>query len=209
MRIVERTRRTLAIGAHPDDLEVGAGGLLARLARTGEVTMVIASVPNRFEERLAEAREGARRLGAELVVLEEGRASRVDEQPVHALVSRLEELLAQRAPDLVLAHGARDLHADHTFVHRATIAALGTTRTRCDVLAYGASPDLAAIPRAHGPCFADISDTIEVKLAAIAAHASQFPTADAIESRRDHARAAGRLCGATYAEPFELHRLYV
>lgn len=174
--------------------------------------MVIASIPNRFEERLAEAREGARRLGAELVVLEDRRASRVDEQPVHALVGRLEELLAARPPHLVLAHCARDLHADHTFVHRATIAALGTTRTRCDVLAYGASPDLAAIPRGsldHGPCFADISETIEVKLAAIAAHASQFPTPDAIESRRDHARAAGRLCGATYAEPFELHRLYV
>jgi LmbE family N-acetylglucosaminyl deacetylase len=207
VRIVERTRRTLAIAAHPDDLEVGAGGLLARLARTGDVTMVVASVPNRFAERLAEAREGARLLGAELIILDGDRAARVDEQPQYALVDRLAALLAERWPDLLLTHAAGDMHADHTFVHRAAIAAAGTARVPCDVLAFHASPDLAAIPRAHGPCFADITPTIDVKLAAVAAHATQFPTPDAVASCRDHARATGRLCGATYAESFELLRI--
>ena len=207
VRLVERTSRALAIGAHPDDLEVGAGGLIARL---GHVVMVVASIPNRFDERLAEAREGAARLGARLVVLGDRTGpSRVDDRPLHVLVEQLAALVDEHAPDLVITHAGDDLHADHVAVHRATIAALGERRTRCDVLAYHASPDLAAIPRRVGPCFADITPTIDAKLAAIAAHATQFPTAAAVQARREHARVAGLLSGTTYAEPFELLRLYV
>jgi LmbE family N-acetylglucosaminyl deacetylase len=209
IRLVERTHRVLALGAHPDDLEVGAGGLIARLAATADVLVVVASIPNRFEERLAEAREGAARLGARLTVLEPTRASRVDERPQHVLSAQLEAIVDEHAPELVITHAVDDMHADHITVHRATIAALGERRTRCDVLAYHASPDLAAIPRRMGPCFADITETIDQKLAAIAAHATQFPTTAAIESRREHARVAGLYAGTTYAESFELLRLYV
>ena len=50
----------VAIGAHPDDLEIGIGGTLARLQRVGaRVIMVVASIPKDFEIRLAEARRGA------------------------------------------------------------------------------------------------------------------------------------------------------
>ena len=112
----------LALGAHPDDLEVGAGGLIARLAATADVLVVVASIPNRFEERLAEAREGAARLGARLTVLEPTRASRVDERPQHVLSAQLEAIVDEHAPELVITHAVDDMHADHITVHRATIA---------------------------------------------------------------------------------------
>ena len=46
----------LAIGAHPDDLEIGIGGTLAKLRKEGaNVIMCVASIPKDYEVRLAEA----------------------------------------------------------------------------------------------------------------------------------------------------------
>lgn len=200
-------RRVLAFGAHPDDLEVGAGGLIARCVRDGAtVTMVVSSIPNRFPERLDEARAGAKILGGQLVFALGEREVRVDEVPMHQLVARFDELVAEYEPDLVITHNASDLHADHYRVHRATISAV--RRAPCDLLAYTAAPDLSAQRRTYGDCFVDITDTIDTKLESVTAHASQISTRT-IESRRDMARAIGRVCGLHYAEAYEVLRLRI
>ena len=50
-------KTVVAIGAHPDDLEIGIGGTLAKLQRCGaRVVMVIASIPKDFDVRIAEAK---------------------------------------------------------------------------------------------------------------------------------------------------------
>ncbi|MEJ7597761.1 MAG: PIG-L deacetylase family protein [Kofleriaceae bacterium] len=196
------TRHVVAFGAHPDDLEVGAGGLLARLARSGEhVTMVVCSIPNRFEERLAEARAGAAQLGVTLRLLDGERLTRLEDLKMHELVVRFERVFDELSPALVITHDAHDLHWDHTLVHRATLGAV--RRARCDLLAYANSP-----ARPAGTCYADITSTIDVKLAAIAAHASQFSAAS-VAGRRDLARAVGQLHGVGYAEAFEPLRLLI
>ena len=60
--------------------------------------------------------------------------------------------------------------------------------------------------RCVGQCFADISTTIDTKLAAIACHQSQLPKLD-LESSKDLARAMGRLSGFQYAEAYEVLRV--
>jgi LmbE family N-acetylglucosaminyl deacetylase len=199
--------RVLAIGAHPDDVELGAGGLLARLTRAGRrVAIAIASSPNEPIERLREAREAAAILGAEVHVLFGAEPMRVEDLPMHRLVRRLDELLALERPDLVLTHSVRDLHWDHRLVHHATLSAL--RRTRCQLFAFTSTPELNAASNYLGPAFADISATIDVKLAAVAAHASQLARGSAnVEGCRDLARALGRLSGAAYAEAYEVLRL--
>ena len=63
--------KVLAFGAHPDDLEIGMGGTIARYSARGhEVLMVVATVPNRKESRVREAEEAAAVLGADLVVMD-------------------------------------------------------------------------------------------------------------------------------------------
>lgn len=196
----------LAIGAHPDDLEVGAGGLLARLSAEGaDVTMVIVSIPNNREQRCAEAAAGARAIDAELVVLND-ECTRVEDLPMHELVRRLDHVVGDVRPDLVITHSTNDLHWDHGLVHRATVSAL--RRTPCDLLAFLSSPELNAQTRAMGTCFADISGYIETKLLAIRCHASQLSKLD-VESSRDLARAMGRIGGTAYAEVYEVLRVRI
>lgn len=199
--------RVLAFGAHPDDIELGAGGLMARLAQRGAVvTMAVVSVPNLVEERRREAAEGARLLGAELVLLGGGEPGRVEDLPMHKLVGLFDRVIAEVRPSLVVTHSAHDLHWDHRLVHHATVSAL--RRTPCDLLSFLSSPEMNAHARSIGPCFADITDTIEVKLEAIAAHRTQTDRGRFdLEAARDLARANGRICGVKYAECFEVLRM--
>jgi LmbE family N-acetylglucosaminyl deacetylase len=199
--------RVLAIGAHPDDIELGAGGLLARLAREGaRVVMAVLSVPTQAEERTAEARRAAELIGAELVLVHGADPVRVEDLPMHRSVARLDAIVGELEPQLVLTHSVRDVHWDHQLVHNATVSSL--RRTPCDLLAFTSTPELNAASNFLGECFADISETIEVKLEAVAAHRSQVAKKSVdVESCRDLARALGRLSGVRYAECFEVLRL--
>ena len=203
----EKGGRVLAFGAHPDDLEVGAGGLLARLSHEGaEVTLAIVSIPNNTEQRKAEAQQAAKVLDANLFILNEDKPCRVEDIPMYELVRRMDTVIGDVRPDLVITHSANDLHWDHGLVNRATVSAL--RRTPCDLLAYLSSPEMNAQSRSLGNCFADVSKHVDVKLEAIACHKSQLARLD-LESSRDLARAMGRISGYEYAECYEVLRVRV
>ena len=201
------TTRVLAFGAHPDDLEVGAGGLLARLASQGvQVMAAVCSLPNLILERTREAARGASILGAKLAILNPDKKCRVEDIPMHQLVAQMDTLVNDVRPDLVITHSAHDLHWDHGLVHRATVSAL--RRWPCNILAYVSSYEMNAqvSSRIVGQCFADITETIERKVEAISAHETQLARMD-LDSTRDVARAMGRLAGVSYAEAYEVLRL--
>jgi LmbE family N-acetylglucosaminyl deacetylase len=197
----------LAFGAHPDDLEVGAGGLLARMAAQGvQVVAAVVSLPTLNEERTKEALKGAAILGAKLQIMNPDKKCRVEDIPMYQLVAQMDSLVNDVRPDLVVTHSAHDLHWDHGLVNRATVSAL--RRWPCNLLAYVSSYEMNAqvSTRAVGQCFADITETIDRKLEAISAHESQLAKMD-VESTRDLARAMGRLAGVAYAEAYEVLRL--
>lgn len=110
----------LAIGAHPDDVELGCGGTLALLARQGRKVGILhltqgeAGTRGTAEERRAEAENAGRVLGAaEVGFLDCGDgALRTGEAEENALIERIR---AWR-PDLVLGPSPSDRHPDH---HRA------------------------------------------------------------------------------------------
>jgi LmbE family N-acetylglucosaminyl deacetylase len=206
-RLLKENGRVLAFGAHPDDLEVGAGGLLARLSQEGaEVMMAVVSIPANVEQRRKEAHAGADVIDADLRILFDEKPQRVEDIPMHELVRRMDQVVGDWRPDLVITHSAYDLHWDHGLVNRATVSAL--RRTPCDLLAFLSSPEMNAQSRAIGQCFADITLTMDAKLDAIRAHESQVPKLD-LESSRDLARAMGRISGYQYAEAYEALRVRV
>ena len=125
---------------------------------------------------------------------------------MHRLVARLDEVVSEHKPHLVITHSAVDLHWDHRLLHHATVSAL--RRTPCDLLAFLSSPEMNAHSRAVGQCFADITETIDLKLQAIAAHTTQMDRSKFdLGASRDLARAMGRISGVKYAETYEVLRL--
>jgi LmbE family N-acetylglucosaminyl deacetylase len=108
----------LAIGAHPDDIEIGAGGTLLSLATSRPGLCVQYVVLTGTEPRQAEARAAASAFlpGAELSM----RLHDLPEGRFPGCWSAVKDVLEQAArecqPDLVLAPSAHDAHQDHRVI---------------------------------------------------------------------------------------------
>ncbi|MGA5702519.1 PIG-L deacetylase family protein [Peterkaempfera bronchialis] len=160
--------RILAIGAHPDDIELGCGATLLRARRAGaSVTLLVLTDgrlgPGDAELRAHEQRQAADFLGAELV----GggfRDGELDHRP--ALVNRIEEVLDAVRPDLVFTHAPADSHQDHRAAATATVAA---ARTLATVLHYETPSTLDFQPVVFG----DITGLVPEKLRLLRHHLSQ------------------------------------
>lgn len=103
----------LAIGAHPDDIEIGAGGLLLRLAESGLRARYVLLTGT--AERQQEARNAAHSflpdadLTIDLFDLPEGRLPAVWDR----VKDLLEEVARSFVPDVIIAPSSYDAHQDH------------------------------------------------------------------------------------------------
>ena len=199
----------LAIGAHPDDLEIFAFGSLAAWAGLGaRLTLAIATDGARGgslpPERLVALRAGETRaalapLGEPLFLGFPDGALRADA----ALEQALRDLIGQAKPDLLLTHAPNDYHADHRAL---SVAALQASGFLVPVLfmdtmnGTGFSPTHWVDVTAHWPA----------KAAAILAHASQDPARFVATANRQAAFRAGE-CNAppeARAEAFRFEPSY-
>ncbi len=199
------TRRVVAFMAHPDDAEIAMGGTIARLAAEGaQAHIVIASVPDRVDERMAEAHAAAARLGAIPHILEppHGRTTwQVEDIPIYTLVARFDRLMSQIDPHLVFTHWDGDTHYDHVRVSLAAKSAL--RNRRCDF--YFAEQSNLYAPTGsvqRVDMFVDISAHMDTRLAAVSAHVSQVSGKTYHELIRSRARAHGERFRYQYAEAF-------
>lgn len=114
------TLRVLAIGAHSDDIEIGAGGAILGWIAQGvklEVDWCVAGASS--EERAAEARAsaadflaGAARADIHLAAFRDGFMI-ADRTAVKEWMESLKKL---PNPDVVLVHQSGDAHQDHRFL---------------------------------------------------------------------------------------------
>jgi LmbE family N-acetylglucosaminyl deacetylase len=109
--------KILAIGAHPDDVEMGCGGLLAMEGLSRHILHLSLGETSKYadgEERRKEAEQAARILGAEVHFFEvPGREISAD----HALCRRLVSLIREIRPDYLITHWHTDGHPDHKGTH--------------------------------------------------------------------------------------------
>jgi len=174
----------LAIGPHPDDVELGCGGTLALAAQQGRRVGILhltrgeRGTRGTPEQRLAEAEQAAAALGAvELAFLDCGDgALRHGEPEEEALI----EVLRTWRPDLVLGPPPHDRHPDHERGHRLVAAAAFYSGLRARgnrALAAHRPAAVFSYMQHHSfePSFVvDVTAAWEAKLAALAAYRSQL-----------------------------------
>jgi LmbE family N-acetylglucosaminyl deacetylase len=185
----------LAVGAHPDDIEFGAGGTLAKWAKGGCVVHHLVCTDGSkgtwdpdadqqalVERRRAEQREAARRLAGpqagEVMFLD-----RVDGELTNDVSTRIEIVRAIRRlrPDVVLGHDPWKryrLHPDHRVTGQLVCDAIVGARDPHFHRELGLDPfrpTALMLFEADLPNHAeDVTSTVERKLDALLAHESQF-----------------------------------
>ncbi|MTI96383.1 MAG: bacillithiol biosynthesis deacetylase BshB1 [Firmicutes bacterium] len=175
--------KILVIGAHPDDIELSVGGIVAKHVAMGyevelcDLTAGEMGSNGTPEQRLAEGQEAAKILGA-------GRRHNLGLPdglliPDRHAILKMAELVRAVAPDLVLAPWWQDRHPDHE------AASLIATRG-CHLAGLHKFPVSGErhrpermlyyfLGRIGEPSFiVNVDDFWDTKMAAIKAHASQF-----------------------------------
>jgi two-component system, NtrC family, response regulator HydG len=202
----ERARRrevVLAVGAHPDDVEIGVGGTLAAHHEMGHdiaiLTLSRGARGGPERERASESQQAASILGARLYLedLEDTRISESD--PTIRTISRV---VADLRPTIVYTHSIHDVHQDHRNTHRAvTVAARETGRLMCFQ-----SPSATVDFRPTR--FVSIDGYLDTKLQSVGAFGSQVAVRDYLEPDQISAAARywSRFGEGRYAEAFEVIR---
>lgn len=216
--------KILIIAAHPDDETVGAGGAIARHAGQGdEVYLCVATrayPPEWSEEVIKVKREEALKaseiLGIKQVYFLDFPTVKLDTVPQKDLNERILECVKEVKPEIVYTTHRGDINKDHRLVFEATMVATrpvpGTTVRK--VLCYEllSSTEWAGpfIENAFLPnVYVDISDTMEVKLKAVAAYKTElkeYPHPRSLEAITALARLRGSTIGVKAAEAFTLVR---
>lgn len=196
--------RVLAIGAHPDDVEIGCCGTLLDHRRRGDritiLTLSRGAVGGSTDDRAAEASSTAAAIGAQLLLadLPDTRISEgID------TIALIESVVRAIDPTVVYVHSLHDNHQDHRAVHIATVSA---TRGVRRVFAYQSpSATNSFLPSQ----FVSIDEVIERKVRILDMFGSQSGrTYLEPEMVTSGARYWARhlAASARYAEPFEVVR---
>jgi len=206
---VTRTRRratrevVLAVGAHPDDVEIGVGGILLRHVAEGHAVCVLTlsggEAGGIADERAVESQRAAALLGARLVLADfTDRSIGEGADTIAAIKAVIDDIGAT----MVYTHTARDVHQDHRSVHSATlVAARRIPRIYC----YQAPSTTVEFRPTR---FVAVDEYLERKLEVIHAYSSQVKVRRYLEEDllRATARYWSRFSEARYVEPLEVVR---
>ena len=216
--------RFMAIGAHPDDVEVQCAGTLARCVQLGHEAVIcvvtngaaghmVVKPPEMARIREQEARAAAEIIGAEFIWL-----GYPDEFLFDSRETRLVfiDAIRQGRPDAIITHPPEDYHPDHVRVSHLVFDASFVSSVPSIETAHPAHPLVPPIYYMDTPAgkgflpaeYVDISATFEVKRRMMASHQSQIvwlkdhDNMDILEFIEIMARARGLQCGVPYAEGF-------
>ena len=214
----------LAIGAHPDDLELQCFGTLALYAKEGH--RIVAAVVTNGDKgnfdiepaELAEIRRNEFMDACEVIGAEPVWMGYEDELLTNTLEARMAfvDIIRKAQAEIVITHSANDYHPDHRYTHELswdalTLAGVANVRTSFPPLERQATlyfmDNLGGIGF-HPTEFVDITETMELKKQALSRHASQLRifrqllNVDLLDVAETVGKFRGYQAGCRYAEGF-------
>ncbi|HTI71619.1 MAG TPA: PIG-L family deacetylase [Candidatus Limnocylindria bacterium] len=207
----------LVFGAHPDDVEFGCGGVVAKETQAGQsVHLVVCSRGEAGSrgtpaERTIEARNAARTLGATLEFITLDGDAHLEMSVVHTI--KLARIIRRERPRIVLAPSTvENQHPDHSRLGRLV-------RDACRLARYGGLKELKKLPahaigqlffyavtpdaepRDLSPILIDVSEAavIAAWTASMEAHATQVRARNYVELQLARARVRGLEAGVDHA----------
>jgi Uncharacterized proteins, LmbE homologs len=217
----------LAVGCHPDDLEIGCGGTLAKFAKQGnKVTMCHMAngnmghaviMPEELREiRTLEAENAGKILGAVEVINMDVPDLEVDSRDPR-LVSALIEVIRRVQPEIIITHYPEDYMKDHREVSSIVFDASFSSsipHLYTNSMSYANIVPIFYMDTLAGMNFqpaeyVDVSGEIETKLNALACHESQIKWMlkhdgiDFLDFVRTVSKFRGLQCSVPYAEGFQ------
>ncbi len=204
--VASAARVILAIGAHPDDIELGCGGyLLMEKDRGAEVYGLTVSGGERGVEgpsdRITEQQKAAEFLGLDKI-WNLGMPDTGIREHLREVIEAIESKIRETGATVILTHTPYDVHSDHLAVYEATKEAARNVPT---VLCYeGVSTAKEFVPN----YFADITEYIGEKVRLLTFHQTQklkhYLDPDTIRGRASH---RGLQSGVDFAEAFTISRV--
>jgi N-acetylglucosamine malate deacetylase 1 len=222
--------RVLAIGAHPDDLELLCAGTLAAFRKRGdEVIMCHACDGNKgsleySSEEIAKIRRQEAIESSKIIDAESVWGGFIDGEVVLDLASRILviDVIRRSNPDLIITHSPNDYHSDHVNVSKlvfeatylASVKLWKTNYPNTNKVAVLYYMDTLAGVNFVPEEYVDISNTIEDKIKMMLKMKSQLGwlkemhNTNAEEFIRTVARYKGFQAGVPYAEGFAQQKMY-
>jgi LmbE family N-acetylglucosaminyl deacetylase len=197
----------LAIGAHPDDIELGCGGLLMKSAKQGHKVFMYALTKGAASgdpiQRTHELQESAKFIGADNLWIDNFQDTKLS--VTDELINHIEHIINKAQPDLILTHSNGDIHHDHRAIALSTVEA---GRYFSNVLAY----EIPLTKNFSPQVFFDVSDVIDKKVRLIeifwSQHSKLYLKANAIKGLAEYRALQSRLnTTASHVEAFEVLKL--
>lgn len=221
------SKRVLVIAAHPDDEVLGCGGSIARHVDAGDsvtVAILAQGIASRggaeVENAIAQLREQARRanqiLGVAALEFLDFPDNQMDSVTRLNVIQAVEALIARIQPAVVYSHWAGDVNIDHRIIHDAVVCACRPQPGHPveSLLFFEVASSTEWQPPYSAPpflpnWFVDITQSLERKLAAMAAYSGElrsWPHPRSLEALNSQARWRGSSVGCEAAEAFVLGR---
>ncbi len=202
-------RVVLAVGVHPDDIELGCGGTLALHKMRGDKAYLLVLTRGEAsgdpEEREKECRDAAEILGVDGLFF--GGLKDTSVQEGRETIDVIEKIINEVHPDIVYAPDYKDTHQDHRNAGHATLSA--ARRCKMILLYECASTQRDFLPQV----FVNIEQTFSLKKKATLVFASQvngrYPPSRyslAVRAIEGLAKFRGYQAGVDVAEAFEVEK---